>query len=49
MAFKRPLEAYCVDDIGFLSSFFRDPIVRPIMWMLGGGMERKLEKEERDQ
>ena len=48
MAFERPLEADRVDDIGFLSSFVRAPIVGPIMWMLGGDMARKLEKEERE-
>jgi len=45
MAFERPLEADRVDDLGFLSSFVRAPIVGPLMYLLGGDMAKKLNKE----
>ena len=36
MAFDRPIEADRVDNLGFLSSFVRAPLVAPILWAIGG-------------
>eukprot|EP00978_Attheya_sp_CCMP212_P020973 scaffold60718_cov59-Attheya_sp.AAC.5 len=46
MAFDRPLEADRVEDLGFLSSFVRAPVIGTIMWMFGGDAAKKREEEE---
>lgn len=45
MAFNRPLEADRVDDLGFLSSFVRSPLVGPIMWVLGNHLSRDVNEQ----
>lgn len=46
MAFDQPIEADKPDDLGFISSFIRAPVVGTIMWLFGGKEAMKQEKEE---
>jgi len=48
MAFDHPLDADSVDNLGLLSSFVRAPIVGSIMWMLGGLLEDKENKQNKN-
>jgi hypothetical protein len=47
MAFDQPIEADRVEDLGFVSSFLRAPIVGTIMWILGGDEAQKREEQEK--
>lgn len=46
MAFDQPLEADRVEDLGFISTFVRAPIVGTLMWILGGDEAKKQEEQE---
>jgi len=40
MAFDHPLQADSVEELGFLSSFVQAPILGPLVWILGGTIEK---------
>jgi len=46
MAFAQPIEADRPENLGFLSAFYRAPVIGSLMWWLGGEMARKLDEEE---
>jgi len=46
MAFDRPLEADRVDDLGLFSSIVHAPILRPLVWILGGNLEKDHTEDE---
>jgi len=47
MAFKMQIEADRPDDLGFLSSFVRAPVVGTIMWVFGGKEAKKIDEQLR--
>lgn len=44
MAFDRPMEADSVDDLGFVTSLIRAPVVG-IMWLLGGDQAKQADSD----